>query len=226
MSINSTTDEGKALNSWYRGDDCLFWDPTGDNWNSRIGAQDFPRVSEAHMPVTPDSEGGSPEWQDLDEIPPDGVDFASADFPNYWTTVEDLKDVANGGGIPNDAIIQALMVTRVDETFDYENAVKFNVREGGDLSADSAERMVQAGASGDDLWITFGGYYPWTPGKVNWTEAVFEACQYGCALISGETDQITVQVIYFGSAQEWTPSVAVTHIRQGVAVGSANPMMF
>lgn len=203
MGVVFTSDEGKEVNTDYHVDDVHFWDSTGDNWNSRITTMsDFPRISEAHMPDTAGAKTESDAGQaaKLDEIPPDDVDNATIDETDYWTDVEDFK--------PAGETIQAVMITQVDDcphSVPSANHLYYNVREGGVLSANSEEGIVQRGRSVDDNWLTYAGYYPWTPGEVNWTEAVFEACQYGCSLVSGETDQITVQAIYFGSAHEWEP---------------------
>jgi len=212
MSINSNTDETKVASQWQEADDCHFWDPTGDNWNSRITEMsDFPRISAAHMP-NPGSESDAGQAAKIDEIPNDGVDKATIDEDEYWTDCEDLKEA------PEDytaEVIQAVMITHVAGTSAGQPPAMelFNVREGGTLYLDSAEDtgtgaaqgMVQYGTDGggENSWWTTAGYYPWTPEEDNWTEVNFNACQYGDALADALTDQMTVQVIYFGSSHEW-----------------------
>ncbi len=227
MDINASTDETKGAGYFDRVvDDVLFWDDTGDNWNSRITAMsDFPRVSVAHMPVDPDST--TPDQNDkIDEIPPDGVDEASVNDANYYTAAADLDET--GSATRPDLTgeyIQAVMVTHVaNSTPNAATLAKFNLYDGTDLYADSEEggQAVQQGWRTDaavSTSTTWAGYYPWTPdgatpANENWTEALFEAYSYGISLISGKTDQMTVQAIFFGSSHEWEPPAAPTGMRR------------
>jgi hypothetical protein len=238
MGLNASTNETKGeayADQWI--DDCVFWDSQGDNWNSKIATlADFPRISIAHMPNTAGAKTESDAGQaaKIDEKPPDDVDNATIDETDYWTDIDDLNE---GAGDPLEDLtaetIQAVMVTHVAGAFgaaEDPEMKKFNVREGGVLYADSEEdgRAIQVGnevTNSPNNWWTFAGYFPWTPNEDNWTEAEFEGCEFGISLINTYTDQMTVQVIYFGSSFEWTAAV-VTHLRQGVAIGSANALTF
>ena len=205
MAINSSSDEEKGAEyALPYADDCFCWDAQGDNWNSRIATMsDFPRISVAHMPTA------NGEWDDLDEMPPDHASKPAADDENAYYDVEALKEA------PEDytaETIQAVMVTRVDGSVSGGQAEfdRFNLYDGDTLHADSGEdgRMVQFGRNGlgDTKWWTVAGYYPWTPDEENWTEELFNTCEYGCHVLTAYTDQVTAQVIFFGSSHEWTPS--------------------
>jgi len=96
----------------------------------------------------------------------------------------------------------------------------YNVKENGTEYLDSAyerstvdrTKNVQIGSESVTLWATYAGYYPWTPEGNSWTPTNFNACEFGISLIDGKSDQLTVQVIYFGSAHEWSPPVASTFV--------------
>ena len=213
MSLNSSGDEEKGESyAIPYADDCHCWDAQGDNWNSRLSGSgggdanaDFPRISVAHMPTA------NGEWDDLDEIPPDHASKPDADDENAYYDVEALKEE------PEDytaETIQAVMVTRCDGSVSGGQAEfdKFNLYDGDTLHADSGEdgRMVQFGRNGlgDTKWWTVAGYYPWTPDEENWTEELFNTCEYGCHVLTAYTDQVTAQVIFFGSSHEWSPTPA------------------
>jgi hypothetical protein len=209
MDINSTTDEGKAANQSYFCDDLCAWDANGGNWNSLLSQNDFPRISAAHVSdIAGAKDEGPPaaagQGVKIDEIPPDAVAQATVDETDYWTDVEDFK--------PGAVQIQAVMVTHVAGTFAAEDAElsKFNYTpdQGTTLYTDCEfdGRRVQFGTDGaDPTWFHVAGYFPWTPEAVPrlWTEAIFESSQFGISLIDTKTDQLTVQVIYFGSSAEW-----------------------
>lgn len=216
MHIASWTNETKGADYFIRWvDDVHGWDKLGDNWNSRIATlENFPRVSVAHFPITPDSHSVDPlEYGNLDEIPPNYTDYATIDQALYWSNFQDLSATV-------DKTIQAVMVTHVAFNADYYRLKKYNVRESGVLYPDSEEdgRWVQQGET--TTWAaTRAGYYPWTPGaEANWTPTNFNACEYGVDLILGKTDQITVQAIYFGTAHEWPPPPVVAYRRRLAAV--------
>jgi hypothetical protein len=231
-----TSDEGKGASYVVPYvDDIHLWDDQGDNWNSRIGTMgDFPRVSVAHMPNTAGAKTESDAGQaaKLDEIPPDNVDFATINESTYWTNVDDLNKTAGQGPSAGEKI-QAIIVTQAGYNAPTQAELeKVNLHDGSTEYLDSEEGIVQIGYTSHAAQtdVTWAGYYPWTPdgaspANENWTETLFEAYGYGSGLVSGKSDQITVQVIFFGSSHEWTVAV-VTHVRQGVALGSANAMTF
>lgn len=224
MSLNASTDEtkGEAYGQQYA-DDCIYWDDDGDNWNSRIPADDFPRISLAHMPNTVGAKDESDAGQAalIDDMPPthaaDGTDKSTIDETDYWTDVDDLDETGTTEN-PDLTVetIQALMVTHVAGTFGAEdtelNKYNYSPDQGTTVYTDVEEggRVIQVGAelSGSPVnWWTHAGYFPWTPETTSrsWTEAIFEASQYGISLINTKTDQMTVQVIFFGSSHEWSP---------------------
>ena len=191
MHLDGNCDDTKGLgyaDQWI--DDCVFWDSQGDNWNSRIATMaDFPRISTAHVPTA------NGEWGDLDEVPPTGDVVTDPDDADAVYACEDLN--IDGDPDYTDGFIQAVMVTRVDDDISSEDAnlSKFNLYKGSDaVETDSEEggRRIQFGfETVNDRW-TVAGYYPWTIAEENWTEALFNSHEYGCYVLDGKTDQVTV----------------------------------
>lgn len=208
MSVNGSSDEAKGyFGTWV--DDCLCWDSEGDNWNSRIPADDFPRIGVAHYPETSDNSISGVEYQDMDEVVPDHAPSAGEDKVGYLAVVEDLDNGTKASEDLTSETIQAVMVTHVTQWEEPEAAMEiFNIKTGGAEYLDSAERVVQHGndSGGSTSWTTYGGYYPWTPTATpaNWDEALFNAAEYGFSLIDGKSDQLTVQVIFGGSSPWWS----------------------
>ena len=225
MDLNFASDASKVTQAPML-DDCCLWDEDGDNWNTRgpvdSYANAFPRISGAHVPAA-GRESDAGQGVKLDEIPPDAVDKATIAETDYFVQVDALDNGVAGPQDLTGETIQALLITHVAGDFggaEDPEMSKFNVKRSGTLYADSEEYRVQLGASGSGsgTWWQTAGYYPWTPADENWTEAIFNACDYGISLISGETDQMTVQVIFFGTSHLWVspgaPAALVARIYQ------------
>jgi hypothetical protein len=199
MSNSNETKGG--LNSIPNTDDDLYWDDTGDNWNSRIAdMDDFPKISVPHAPsgdAPGDSEDPNDEYDHLDELVPD-YDHANANASAYWATFGALS-----GTVDED--IQALMITAAQHH--QGNIPQFNVRMGGTVYEDTSGYYVQNGDSdaGTDERFTYANYLPWTPdgNHTQWAAGNFGTSDFGAEIFTDESDQITVQAIYFGDGFEW-----------------------
>lgn len=215
--VFGTNETYAAYAFWRFVDDCCMWDAAGNDWNSLIPADDFPRISEAHMPDTSGAKTESHAGQAalIDDIPPDRSTFASIDEDEYYSNVEDFK--------PTGETIQAVMCTQVAGPGPSDAKCRiFNLYHSYTLYADSAFAVVQAGyyPGGSSAWVTYGGYWPWALGDTpqNWTPVLFNAHHYGVALQNGLTDQMTVQVIFGGSSHWWTPPAPSIGRPRGVRV--------
>ena len=123
VSLNGSSDESKTSVA-VPVDDICAWDTQGDNWNSRLsGADDYPRISVAHVLTTPEETASQAAL--LDEIPV-STDYASASSDTYWATPPALD-----ASVTN--TIQAVMITHVATTNATADIDVFNIRENSTL---------------------------------------------------------------------------------------------
>ena len=206
ITPNGATDEKSGIAVDYY--NLLMWDTQGTDWNSRIATMsDFPKISVAHFLTTPEETASQAVL--LDEVVP-ASDFASATSTGYYATPPALDASVT-------ETIQAVMVTLAEKTADITKV--FNLREGGVLDQKTFAGgspytgQIQQGSftSGGVQRSTYATYWPWTPAGKLWTPNRFagtggeSSMEYGVGIVNGVTDQITVQVISFGSAAEWNP---------------------
>jgi len=174
---------------------------------------------------TADTLTGTAGWKGTGGTPTNGNAWVmtetaknAAEVTGYWATYPSLDTACpiEGGTVDlTTQFIQALMITHgaVYSPSSVSLSV-YNIYEGGVLYADSEDAVVQIGATSASIptFANYAGYFPWTPGaEANWTPTNFAACHYGSNLNPYyRTDQQTVQVIFFGSAFEWTAPAAST----------------